>query len=277
MKKFIKTLTLILVVFSCLFSLFSCSLFGVPGADKKYKKLYEEALELLENGNDVEAYQKLYDAKSYAPAKTKLNELLNNDYLIQYRAARVGDFVKFGTYEQDNNLNNGKETIEWTVCKSENGKLMLVANTILDYRQYYYNTSNQYTWANSDLRKWLNNDFYNTAFLEGERNMICSTSVVTYEKNLQQDETSICKVFILDLDEFRDIKYDVYSPARDSDYTQARFNELKNNGAYGSTLPNWNTFMLRTMYDKNDLWLSNNKDIYIFNPAGIVPVTWIKY
>ena len=35
---------------------------------------------------------------------------------------KVGDYIKFGAYEQDNNTSNGKEDIEWLVLEVKDGK-----------------------------------------------------------------------------------------------------------------------------------------------------------
>jgi len=89
---------------------------------------------------------------------------------------KVGDIIKLGKYEQDGNLSNGKEDIEWQVLKVEKGKVYVVSKYILEQKKYHSN-SDKVTWETCDLRKWLNNDFYNAAFSESEKNMIPSVTV----------------------------------------------------------------------------------------------------
>ena len=84
---------------------------------------------------------------------------------------KVGDIIKFGKYEQDGNLSNGKEDIEWVVLKVNKGKAYVVSKYILEQRKY--NSGYDYvTWETCELRQWLNNDFYNAAFSESEKNKI---------------------------------------------------------------------------------------------------------
>lgn len=90
----------------------------------------------------------------------------------------VGDVVKMGRYEQDNETGNGDEEIEWIVIDSKQGKALLVSKYILD--QQIYGTKNgtdkiQNQWMNSTLRLWLNNDFYNESFNEQEKKIIMDT------------------------------------------------------------------------------------------------------
>ena len=86
-----------------------------------------------------------------------------------------GDTVRFGNYEQDNNTANGGEEIEWIVLEKDNDSLFLVSQYILDYQQF--NTEQPSTWDICSLRKWLNDDFLNAAFTEGEQDMIENSNV----------------------------------------------------------------------------------------------------
>ena len=48
----------------------------------------------------------------------------------------VNDHVFFGHYEQDNDLTNGAEAIEWRVLKVENGEALLISQYALDSQPY---------------------------------------------------------------------------------------------------------------------------------------------
>lgn len=94
---------------------------------------------------------------------------------------KVGDTYIFGSYEQDNNTSNGKEDIEWLVLDKKDGKLLVISKYALDCKQY--NTSWTYvTWETCTLRKWLNNEFINSAFTVKEKAMI-PTVTVPADKN----------------------------------------------------------------------------------------------
>ncbi len=88
------------------------------------------------------------------------------------------------------------EPIKWVIVDSSDGSLLLVSTMILDsqpFRNFYksYNTSwtttSYYTdssrlfyadnYAESDIRIWLNKDFFNTAFGKDEQNKIITSLV----------------------------------------------------------------------------------------------------
>ena len=80
----------------------------------------------------------------------------------------VDDIVTFGRYEQDNDLTNGQEPIEWRVMEIEGDDAMLLSRYVLDVAAY--NNGNMKTqWHKSTLRSWLNSEFYNTAFTDEEK------------------------------------------------------------------------------------------------------------
>lgn len=93
---------------------------------------------------------------------------------------KKGEFVKFGKYEQDNNLKNGKEEIEWLVLDVKDDKALLISKYALDYQQWHPRTMAAATkatvnWNICSLREWLNDSFYNTAFSSEEQERIITT------------------------------------------------------------------------------------------------------
>ena len=74
----------------------------------------------------------------------------------------------FGSYEQDGNLSNGKEPIEWIVLKEEGDNCYLISRYILSL-QLYNVEKEDVTWETCSLRKWLNNEFLNDAFTKMEQ------------------------------------------------------------------------------------------------------------
>ncbi|MGN0618145.1 MAG: DUF6273 domain-containing protein [Ruminiclostridium sp.] len=69
----------------------------------------------------------------------------------------VGEYVKFGDYN-------------WQVLEVRNGNALIISERILDYKPYN-NTPAETTWEECDLRRYLNNDFYNS-FSDKERQLI---------------------------------------------------------------------------------------------------------
>ena len=87
---------------------------------------------------------------------------------------RVGDIVKFGSYEQDKFC--GADPIEWRVLAVENGRALLLSKYALEAKPYH-NTDIDITWEESDLRAWLNGTFYDIAFSSSERVSLVRTAL----------------------------------------------------------------------------------------------------
>ncbi len=119
------------------------------------------------------------------------------------RAAEVGSYIYFGEYEQDNDASTGKEAIEWLVLDKQDDKMLVISRYGLDCQPY--NTENEdVTWETCSLRAWLNNDFYEAAFIPEEKNVIL-TSVVTADANPRYDtpvgNDTTDQVFLLSIEE----------------------------------------------------------------------------
>ncbi|MBR6309390.1 MAG: hypothetical protein IKR39_12380 [Lachnospiraceae bacterium] len=85
--------------------------------------------------------------------------------------AKVGDIVKFGKYEQNGNISDGAEDIEWYVLdKGETGLTLITKDAIQN--KMFYSENAKTSWVNSDLRKWLNEEFINEAFSNNEKGML---------------------------------------------------------------------------------------------------------
>lgn len=93
------------------------------------------------------------------------------------KTVSIGDIVKFGHYEQDNNPNNGPEEIEWIVLDIQNGKALLISKYGLDARSCNSGWDKEFTWRTCTLRTWLNYNFLNTVFNKKEQSAILTTSV----------------------------------------------------------------------------------------------------
>ena len=64
-------------------------------------------------------------------------------------------FIVFGSYEQDGNLSNGPEPIEWEILEDDGSRLFLVSRYVLDAQPYNVKDVNV-DWENCTLRSWLN-------------------------------------------------------------------------------------------------------------------------
>ena len=121
------------------------------------------------------------------------NELAEKlEIIISLSQCSKGDIVTLGEYEQDNNSSNGSEPIRWRVLKATNDSTMLISQQALDMRPFN-DSRKAVTWETSSLRTWLNDDFYNAAFNEGEKMFIKETAL----ENAEDED----KVFLLSSNE----------------------------------------------------------------------------
>lgn len=116
----------------------------------------------------------------------------------------VGDIVTFGSYEQDNKLNNGSEEIKWIVLDVKDQSILLLSKDVLD--AYRFNNSwAEITWDDSGIREWLNDTFYYNAFSLSEQLKIQSAFASAdrnpYFSHLDPGSSTLDKVFLLSVDE----------------------------------------------------------------------------
>ena len=108
------------------------------------------------------------------------NIKLVSEYNI-YDTVDKFESVTLGKYEQDGDVSNGKEDIEWIALKRENDKVLLLSKYIIEYKYFNDNNDLPYvTWANATIRNWLNTVFYSSAFSGYEKNVIINSSLNNY-------------------------------------------------------------------------------------------------
>ena len=92
---------------------------------------------------------------------------------------KVGKTIEFGNYPQDKD--GTEKPIEWIVMKKEGNQVLLLSKYVLDAKPYNKELEDV-TWETSDIRQWLNNEFYTTAFNKAEKAKI-QTSLIKNEDN----------------------------------------------------------------------------------------------
>ncbi len=141
---------------------------------------------------------------------------------------RNGDVLFFGRYEQDNDLSNGTEPIEWIVLSvdNEHNKMLLLSKYGLDCKPFndredlskrfpdengnLHLIDVEVNWDNSTLRKWMNEYFYNEAFNSKEKKMlnpILLESVRNPEWYSWSGEETTDYVFLLSIDDLTKTEY----------------------------------------------------------------------
>mgnify|MGYP003296002624 CR=1 FL=1 len=122
---------------------------------------------------------------------------------IDINNIEVGSYIKFGSYEQDNNYSNGKEDIEWLVLAKEDNRILVVSKYALGSRVYHTKEENV-SWETCAVRQWLNGEFVNNAFSTKEQAMIPTVTVSDTNNpvhNTNPGNSTRDKVFLLSISE----------------------------------------------------------------------------
>ena len=119
------------------------------------------------------------------------NEANNNiESSSEGSVSKVGESIFLGVYEQDNNLENGKEPIEWVIKEETEKGYLLVSRYVLDFKNFH-NVEELVTWETSDIRTWLNGEFYEESFNDEEKTKILLTTVDNSEDPTLGQENKI--------------------------------------------------------------------------------------
>ena len=103
---------------------------------------------------------------------------MGNNALPEFERANVGDYVEFGRYPQT--AKGEVQPVEWRVLARKDNKALVISRYGLDIRPFDPESND---WSKSEIRKWLNGEFYNSTFSGDEKARI---------KSFNQD-----KVFLL--------------------------------------------------------------------------------
>lgn len=107
----------------------------------------------------------------------------------QEKAFRSGFKYSDGTDVAQSGANSYKyfkvEPIKWVVLTDDySGKKLILSEKILIARRYDDNSNN---YKNSEIRSWLNREFYNTAFTSKEQDRIADTNVDNSARSTNPD------------------------------------------------------------------------------------------
>lgn len=148
-----------------------------------------EAEKLIDEGKYEEAYAILGELNSYDS-----REMVAQINIETLKECDAGSIVRLGNYHG---------TVKWIVLEKQDGKVLLISKCCIDAKPY----NEEYapvTWETCTLRQWLNDDFFNEAFSEKEKELICDTHLQNpdnpeYGTDGGNDTTD--KVFLLSIDE----------------------------------------------------------------------------
>ena len=231
-----------------------------------YKNSLEKLNEFLEiyyqEGVDKYLSQRYTDSMEIFCFLGSYQESEDYIYKIQktlLKNVSVGDTIFWGKYEQNNNISDGTEPIEWIVLNKSETKILVISKYALDC-QPYHNADQAVTWENSSIRNWLNTTFYDSAFPQKSQQTIVSTLIKTDnngENGTYGGNSTYDKIFLLELGEVK--HFFATSEKREVSITEyARF--LSNPNAQLSMSSWWWT---RTPG-------RTQKDAAMISPSGII-------
>ena len=175
-------------------------------------------------------------------------------YENPFKGANVGDMVKFGRYPQT--AAGDVQDIEWRVLAVDGDKVLAISRYGLDARRFDDDSSD---WEGSDIRSWLNGEFYNSSFNDDEKGIIASSDPG--------------KVFLLSRDEAEGY----FSSMEDRKCAPTKYAEK--NGAWVNNGCCW--WWLRSPYSSDRVYLvdqigSGNYTYVSRNNGCARPALWIN-
>ena len=225
-------------------------------------------------------------------------------YFTQYRPYYTTYSSSTGnSYQDDNGFYTSTvywfkyEPIKWRILEEKDGKAFLLCDIAIDSQEYYpsnstssfnHNGGSGYAnnYALSNIRKWLNETFYNTAFNDLQKELVQVTKVdnsvasTGYSSNQYACADTNDKVFLLSYKEAT--TYMTSSTARrmkSTDYAKSQGCWQSTDSSYKGNCWWW----LRSPYDYNSY---NARDVnydggvgndYVnFTYTGVVPALWIR-
>ncbi len=252
---------------------------------------YSNAVALIET-DVVGAYKSLISLGGYKDSIEKANSIYATYMKEKAKTADVRDCIYFGSYEQDNDLSNGKEDVEWLVLAKEENKILVISKYALDCQPYNVEDTDT-TWETSSLRKWLNNDFIKNSFSPEEQSIIITTTVTNQCSCVESDTQD--KVFLLSVDEadeyFSRSGEDRQCQYTDYAETQGVTPSYSYSDWYGETYYYWCWWLRSSYFDANSqkhyphyvsadngqIWEHGCDTEVNFGDNGIRPAMWITF
>lgn len=94
---------------------------------------------------------------------------------VTLKDAEIGDIVQMGTYEQDGDAET-EDPICWDVLDKDGDAVLLISHDVIAY-QRFSDSRKCVIWEDSEIRTWLNQEFYAEAFDETEQASLRETTL----------------------------------------------------------------------------------------------------
>lgn len=235
-------------------------------------KKYHDAVTLMGEGNLDDAYKIFKELGRYKDSEEKISDIRLIKAEEALTGIKVGDYIKFGSYDQDNDASNGGEDVEWLVLDMQDDKVLLISRYAIEYEDYDTDYR-KVTWEDCTLRKWLNQSFLNGVFSDGEKKRI-STVNVSPDQN-SSGKAIQDKIFLLSVAEAKE--YFGSNEAREckpTDYVVSKGTEVKQlNGNCWWFLRTEGSGKSTAIYVDEYGGIDLDKDTFI---CAIRPAMWIQ-
>ena len=216
---------------------------------------------------------------------------------VYYTSYRPNDTSKASSnnHQEKNGYTSGQiywfkyEVISWTVLTEENGTALLLCDMIIDSQSYHHTpeqTGDAYAnnYEYSDIRAWLNDVFYNTAFDDLQKSIIVNTLVDNSSvSNKYACNDTNDNVFLLSKEEITNSSYGFldnagYDTAREkapTDYSVVQGANVQKRGTCGWILrtPDTSSYYVITVDSSGSAYYS---DRVCSTAYGIVPAIMIQ-
>lgn len=182
----------------------------LDSAELALEMKYNDASMMRDNGYYEDAEKIFTELGSYSDAAAQA------EYARKLKRLNisVGEYIEFGSYTQG----SGGEVLplEWVVLDKQDSRVLVISRYLVDFMPY-----GSLSWEESSVRKWLNNDFLNSAFTASEAAKI-TDSVIPNNDNEVAAIYGGCntsdRVFLLNDEEVVHYLSDYY--VRQTDYTK---------------------------------------------------------
>ena len=172
-------------------------------------------------------------------------------HIGSYRPSAANESPSVGQYQEKNGYLAGEsywfkwEPLEWQAGYIGDNQAVLVCTSVIDAQNYItdYARCATATWAESSVRQWLNDTFYESAFSESEKEDILCANIVTGDNadyGTRGGDDTKDKVYIAAKEEVNTIGHLHYATASDYALSQGLRCEGSEDAAWMMRTPSYN-------------------------------------
>jgi tetratricopeptide (TPR) repeat protein len=99
--------------------------------------------------------------------------------------------------------------LQWRMLKKSNGRALLICSEVIEQKSFNALPKRK-AWRHCDLRKWLNGEFFQTAFSTSEQRLIAATKLANTQNGINESQSDVYtadKVFCLSVEEAESLFY----------------------------------------------------------------------